>query len=246
MSHTQVIQIAGLLGMAALLSAGTATADVIAYEATPPGGNAPAVATFTTYAGGITLTLVNNDVNPGSVGENVSAVLFSISTGNGGAGSSLSSSSGLERTVNGDGSYSDGSSVPTGWSFSTSGSNAISLDVLSGNGHAGPAHTLIGTPDINNLYSDADGSIAGNPAHNPFLTNAITFAISDSAATNLSTISNVSLQFGTSDGKFQVTAVDPPAIPEPGSLVMAGTVLTGVIVYRAFDRRRRKRLETAG
>jgi hypothetical protein len=231
---------AACFASAALVSASTATAGSISYQATPSGGNAGAVATFSTFAGGITVTLVNDDVNPRSVAENVSALVFAVSTGNGGAGSSLSSSSGLERTVAGDGSFSDGASVSTGWVFGTSGSNTISLDVLSGTGHAGPAHTLIGDPDSTNYYSNADNSIARNGPHNPFLANTITFNIVDPAATAQSTVTNVCFQFGTTDGSNLVPGTDPPpSVPEPASLVMAGIGLTSVIGHCVLRRKRR-------
>jgi hypothetical protein len=229
-----------------LFSAMTAPAGSIAYQATPSGGNAPAVASFTTYAGGITVTLVNDDVNPGSVAENVSALRFDVSTGNGGAGSSLSSSSGTPRTVAGDGTFSDGSPVPTGWAFGTSGGMTISLDVLSG-GASGPAHTLLGLPDSGGSYSNAKGSIAGNGPHNPFLADTITFNIIDPAATDFSMITNVNIQFGTTDGSNLVPGIDsPPSVPEPASVVMAGIGLTSVLGYCVLDRRRRKRLKTTG
>ena len=35
---------------------------------------------------------------------------------------------------------------------------------------SGPDYTLIGPPGPDGTYSNANGSIAGNPAHNPFLT----------------------------------------------------------------------------
>jgi hypothetical protein len=244
MSLRRLFQTAAPAALAALLSATSARAGSITYDATSSGGNAPAFATFTTYTGGITVSLVNNDVNPKSVAENVSALLFDVSTGNGGAGSSLSSSSGILRTVAGDGTFSDGSSVSTGWAFATSGATGISLDVL-GSGGSGPTHTLIGMPGGSNLYSNANSSIAGNGPHNPFLGNTITFNISDPAATDVSMITNVNFQFGTTDGANQVVGFDPPSVPEPASVVMAGIGLTSVFGYCLLRRHRRERIKAS-
>ncbi len=223
-----------------------ATAGSITYEATAPGGNAAAVATFSTFAGGITVTLVNNDVNPTSVAENVSALVFDVSTGNGGAGSSLSSSSGLERTVAGNGSFSDGALVNTGWVIGTSGSSIISLDVLSGSGHAGPAHTLIGNPDSSDSYSNANGS---TPATDPTIPSSRTRSRSTSPILRPQPKHDHERQLPVrpTDGSNLVRGIDPPslAVPEPASLGMAGIGLASVFGYCVFGRRRRERLKTA-
>jgi hypothetical protein len=245
MSHRRPFLFVASVAAVASLSAKTADAGSITYVATSSAGNAPAVATFTTSAGSITVTLVNDDVNPVSVGENVSALRFDVSTGNGGVASYLSSSSGAERTVAGNGAFSDGSSVATGWAFARSGATTISLDVL-GAGGSGPAHTLIGLPDSGGSYSAAKGSIAGNGPHNPFLANTITFNITDPAATSASQITNVCFQFGTTDGANQVAGIDPPvSVPEPASVVTVWTGLACVFGYCVLDRRRRGRLKAA-
>src|SRR4051794_28558051 len=66
---------------AALIWSSPAGAATITYEATSAGGNAPASATFTTSGNTVTISMVNNDVNPNSVGENVSALIFQVSNG---------------------------------------------------------------------------------------------------------------------------------------------------------------------
>ena len=198
------------------------------------------MATFSTFAGGITVTLVNNDVNPTSVAENVSALVFDVSTGNGGAGSSLSSSSGLERPL-----------LATAHSATASRQHRLGHRHVRFEHHqprcsrrqrpCRPCATLIGNPDSSDSYSNANGSIAGNGPHNPFLANTITFNIADPAATAQSTITNVNFQFGTTDGSNLVRGIDPPslAVPEPASLGMAGIGLASVFGYCVFGRRRR-------
>src|SRR5262249_31398028 len=105
--------------------------------------------------------------------------------------------------------------------------------------------TLIGKPGGSNLYSSANSSIAGNGPHNPFLADTITFNIIDPAATDLSTITNVNFQFGTTDGANKVVGIDPPAVPEHTSVVMAGLRLASVCGYCLRRRRRRQRIRAS-
>jgi hypothetical protein len=148
----------------------------------------------------------------------------------------------LERTINSASSpFVDGSTVATGWVLSAPGSS-LELDVLAGPGHAGPAHTLIGKPDPSNPteYTNANGSIAGNGSHNPFLANTITFTINFPGVTAASTISNVILQFGTTDGSNQVPGTPVSSVPEPASLVMAGFGLATALGCCILQRRRNR------
>src|SRR5947208_3489671 len=82
------------------------------------------------------------------------------------AASRLATSSGIERTIAGDGTFADGQSVATGWVLGVGGST-LSLNDLAAGG-AGPSHLIIGGPDGSAVYSVANGSIAGNKAHNAF------------------------------------------------------------------------------
>ena len=92
-----------------------------------------------------------------------------------------------------------GETVAAGWVFSSSGKN-FSLDVLSGTGHAGPAHTIIGAPAVDNKYDGAGGSIAGNGPHNPFLALSAVFQL---GVDELPNVTASTFQFGTADGQGQ-------------------------------------------
>src|SRR4051812_8177104 len=120
-------------------------------------GTVNASVSFTTSSDQIHISLQNLQADPRSVGQNLSALLFTIDTGQ--HAGSIISSSGLERTVSRNGTFADGSTVAAGWVLSSV-SNSLQLDVLSGAGHAGPAHTLIGAPNaLSNEYDNANASI---------------------------------------------------------------------------------------
>jgi hypothetical protein len=72
-------------------------------------------------------------------------------------------------------------------------------------GASGPDHTIVGAPGATNTYGDANGSIAGNNPHNPFLALNAMFQIAGLGVSERSEISNVVLFFGT--GPIPVSAV---------------------------------------
>jgi hypothetical protein len=210
---------------------------------TPPsatvGSPAQAVsaqATFTTSANTLTITLQDTLANPKDVGQLLSGLSFTFGTGSSVTGSNLASSSGQEIKVNGDGTFSLGSTVAAGWVYSTLSANGGHLDVLSGSGHAGPAHTLIGAPGAGNNYSNANNSIAGNGPHNAFLNQSVTFTISGSSISANTMITSAQFFFGTTPG------VSVMAIPEPSTALLSagGTILLGMFaVYRSRRPRQR-------
>ena len=225
-----------LLTSACVLVAGAplANATVISFV-TPSGSNdsagdpVNAKVTFTTGAGTVAITLANNQTGMKDAGQTLSDLLFTISTGQNSG--TVSSSSGLERNVNSDKTFTDGSTVAAGWVLTTSGAS-LHLDVLAGTGHAGPAHTILG-PATGSTYPNANGSIAGNGPHNPFLDETVTFNINVTGVTAGSTISAATFSFGTTDGADTINGV--PA-PEPSTLILAAP---GGLALLAMRRRRR-------
>jgi hypothetical protein len=180
-----------------------------------------AQAVFTPGPGTLTIDLTNLGVNPTSVSQNVSALIFTTTPSPGSQNSYTSS--GQDRTVAGDGSFTDGATGATGWVLSNPSASTLELDVLSGAGHAGPAHTLIGEPG-GATYANANNSIAGNGPHNPFLHDTPEFTLGFSGFTVDTVITNVIFQFGTADG----TDTFRGGVPEPSSLVLAGIGLIGL------------------
>jgi len=187
-------------------------------------GPVNASVSFTTLTNEVQITLQNLGTDPRSVGQNLSALTFTLDSGQ--HTGSIISSLGLERVVSGNGTYSDGSNVSAGWVLLGVGSS-LQLDVLTGSGHAGPAHTLIGSPDASNRYDNANASIAGNKPHNAFLAGPVTFDLSVPGVTSASKVSAARFQFGTTDGSNHVMT-QSSAVPEPGTLgvIIIGTALS--------------------
>jgi hypothetical protein len=191
-----------------------------------------AEADITFGVGTITVTLKDLNADPGDVSQVLTG--FSMALANLPAAESLTASSGVERTVAKDKTYTDGASVAAGWADLSSG-KILKLDVLSGPGHAGPAHAIIGAPAADNKYDSAGGSIAGNPSHNPFLAQSATFTFNVSGFGPLSATS-ATFQFGTTDGAGQITT-QVSATPLP-SAAMSGFALLGLMAGLRWLRRR--------
>ena len=217
-----------IITCAVVSCASVAYADIFSTPAGATAGGQPVNATAiisTSDSGAAFVTIINNQANPTSIIQAVSDLFFDL---NGPVGSgALNTSQGVERNIAANGTFTDGNTVDTGWALSHVGST-FHLNVL---GTAiGPAHLIIGGPDINsNVYSNANGSIAGNGPHNPFLAENATFFITDRGITADTQVSNVVFSFGTEAG----TNV-PANTPDSGATVaLLGLALMGLAAARA-------------
>jgi hypothetical protein len=184
---------------------------VTASGSTSGGQPVDASATFTMGSGVVTIILTDLQTNPTSVGQLISDLDFVLSSG---ATGTLASSSGQEIAVKPDGSFVLGAAVATGWAFNANLSGGLQLDVLGT--PTGPSHLIIGPPGANS-YTSANGSIAGNAPHNPFLNQTATFMLDVPGATDSTTVTSAIFSFGTTPGN------DVPGtktVPEPSSLTL--------------------------
>jgi hypothetical protein len=221
-----------------LTISGTASGTTITFV-TPSGsstsdGSVNASAVFMTGAGTLTITLSDLLANPTSVGELLSNVQFALSSSLNGSASM--SSSATERTINGNNSFTEGSTVSTGWALQASGAGGLNICMICPNNGSSaptnpPSHLIIGAGP----YTNANGSIAGNGPHNSFLDETATFTISDSAITSATVASDVVFGFGTQFGSVvsgQV-ASSAAAVPENRTMLLIGT---GLILIGSFRR----------
>jgi len=107
-----------------------------------------------------------------------------------------------------------GATVATGWAFNATVSGSLQLDALGT--PTGPSHLIIGPPGANG-YTNANGSIAGNAPHNPFLNQTATFMLDAPGVTDSTTVTSAIFSFGTTAGN------DVPGmktVPDPSSLTL--------------------------
>jgi hypothetical protein len=225
--------------VAALAVCGSVSAATFTFEfngmtsGTGTSVQVDAQAIFNVTAGHLQITLNNLQViyNNYSAGANISDLSFTLS--NVTSGGSLDSSSGLERTVAADGSFTDGSTVATGWTYSVS----LGTFLLEGLGQKGAIHTIIGQPNSGD-YSLANASIKGS-VHNPYLFGPVTFDISNAGITADTTVTGAIFSFGTDvgegSGTGKCTSGCGENAPDGGTTsLLLGFALAGLGVMRRY------------
>ena len=232
-----------LAGLALGSVVAPAHATTISYV-TPPGSTVPpsqpvsASATFTTSANTLTIGLNDLLANPTDIGQLLSDLSFTLGNGGSLTGSTETAAASSEITVAGNGSFTGPTPISgvatVGWPFAVNSATEGTLDVLAAGG-AGPAHLLIGPPGGGGTYSAANGSIAGNGPHNPFLFESATFTITGAGITADTTITSATFSFGTTAG----VTVGGVAVPEPSSLVLALCGIGVVGLVGSYRSRRR-------
>jgi hypothetical protein len=235
---SQILAAVALIGGLATPAWASTITFVTPTGSTTSGGPVNASAVFTTNNGTLSITLTNLLANPTDVAQLLSDLSFTVSDSTLGAGTTMTSSAPLGTvSVAGNGTYTKGTVPSTGWQLTSASSGQFNLDDLCGSTCAGPAHLVIGGMDTAGLYTAANGSIAGNKPHNPFLLEDATFTLNIPGLTADDTITAATFQFGTTSGANLVRGVDPPAVPEPASLLLLGSGLVAGGVRRLRSRR---------
>jgi hypothetical protein len=210
---TSILMTFAMLGMLAVMTP-AAHASTILFTA----GSAD----FTFGTNTLTLVLKDTVVNPNDIGLNLSGFMFTLAGSTGGA---LASSSGMERTIASDGTFTDGAAVDTGWLFSDS-SGTITLNDLGG---TGPAHTIVGNPGSGGIYT-GDASILGDVPDNPYLAGSVTYKFTFTGGVNACSLpTNVDWEFGTTSG---FSGVSGATVAEPISLWLVGGGLLALGLFR--------------
>jgi hypothetical protein len=137
--------------------------------------------------------------------------------------------------VAGNGTFTLGGTVSTGWAISSPTANTLLLNVLGT--PTAPTHLIIGPPGAGGVYTNANGSIAGNPAHNPFLNQTAMFVISLMGITADTDITSAIFSFGTTAGITVPGVPGVSPIPLPGALPL---FLTGLVALGLLGRRKKK------
>lgn len=231
--------------MVALGWASLAKADQVFV--TQPGSTEPVTGQLVSAMAGFsltgnTLTINLNNTLPGiaDAGQLLTDVFFTLSAS---ATPILSSQTGDLITVAKDGTVTDLGSSTLGWGFGASIVNSMSgfeLCVICQGGPtatATPSEGILGPASGDGKYDNANGSIAGNKPHNPFVNQTATFILTDLPAG--ATIDNVVFSFSTTPGD-NVPGSTP--VPEPASLVLlcTGLLTLGARFARVRDTRHTK------
>jgi hypothetical protein len=193
---------------------------------TPSGatnGTTPVAATalFTTSNGQLQITVQNTELDLLSESAALAEMTFQVS--------SILTSPGMTSsaefaTVKSNGSYSTSGPSSTGWTLTENSYTMTICDACTSH----PVHTMIGPPKTRTgRYTDANNTIDGSAANNPFLWESAAYTISSGALTMDVKITNVKFYFGAVAGQGEVNGIGGEELPEPSTtpLVAGGALL---------------------
>ncbi|NNM85210.1 MAG: PEP-CTERM sorting domain-containing protein [Phycisphaerales bacterium] len=187
---------------------------------------------FSVAAKNLTITIDNTTPSTYSAGELIRSVGFSLASVTAPASLNNVAMVGDERTVAGNGSFTDSAELVNArltspWTFNPNG-GGYTLSA------AGSKDLVIGPANANSQYS-GNGSIDGNHGHNPFLTSGASFTINLPGITPGSEVAgnNIVVGYGTSclTASAPLTFTSSSA-PEPATLGMLAVGGVGLLLGR--------------
>ncbi len=218
------------VGFSSTALAGSYTFNT-APGSTTIGGPVNATVTFATGNGTLGITLTNLLVNPTDVAQNISDLFFTLNnpaltTGTIGVdGPDFLVNVAANGTVNG------GGTGTAGWTLAF-GAGQFLLNGL-GTATFTPAQTILGAPGPGGVYTNANGSIAGNSLHNMFINQTATWTLNIPGITASTAVTAATFSFGTVPG-INVPGV-PPSVPDGGTTgILLGAALAGLGVLRRY------------
>ena len=198
-----------------------ASATLVSFSGTSIDGHAVSgTANYTAVRGTATIKLTNTTTTTHDAGELFTGIDFSL----GGNSLTLTSKTGIERTVDGSGGFTDtGSAQNLSWSLTAQGGGNFQLDFS-----PDAKDALLGPPSGGN-YSGADASIKNNAGHNPFAALTPTFTITGAGITANTTINVTHFLYGTGPDAANGTITYSP---EPSTLVLTSLGLAIIALRR--------------
>lgn len=217
----------GIIGIIALPTEARAVFSQFSGAGTSAGVPVTSTASFTTTAGQVQLTLQNTTVHTADAGQLLTGIRFSLSP-NPITTATLTAATAIPRVIAANGTYADGpaqSILGTWESGIASGVYQLDFNPNAEFGIVGPADGE--TASLAGLYT-GNGSINGNPGHNPFTAKSATFTLSSPEITAGTTITGVSFIYNTALSYVvpgTAGAPPPPSVPEPSTVGFGFAIL---------------------
>lgn len=215
-------QLSALVVAAAVLHATSASAALLAFTGNSSDGHPVAGSaefTLNDAANTVTVKLTNTTATTLDAGELFTGLDFSI----GGLSASMTSDTGIERTVASNGTFSDtGSAQDLSWSLVSLGSGNYQL-----NFNPDAKDAILGPPSGGD-YSGANGSIKGNAGHNPFAALMAVFELSVPQLAANTPVEVTTFRYGT-----ELDPATGTINPEPAAWLL---LLVGAALFKTRRR----------